>query len=131
MWDAQIVENPQWPPTSLDRLTQIGRRADGAPEHMLAVWSKYSFAEGPLHGLSVGFGAHYTSSQGQNFGLRQYRAFSDATTIFDAMVGYTTTVFGRRTSFNFTVRNLLDSFYTLGTDYNDPFKAWFKIKTEF
>ncbi len=130
MWEAEIVSNPQWAEDDLNRVIQIGRRADGAPEHMLSVWNKYTFAKGPLEGLSLGLGAHHTSSQGQNFGLRFYNSFSEAATIVDAMVGYTTTVFERRTSFNLTVRNLTDEFYTLGTDYNEPIKFWFKIKVE-
>ena len=98
---------------------------------MLSVWNKYTFAEGPLEGLIVRLGAHHTSTQGQNFGLRFYNSFSEPATIFDAMVGYTTTMLGRPTSINLTVRNLFDEFYTLGTDYNDPVKALLKFKTEF
>jgi len=131
MWEAEIVSNPQWAEDSVDRLIQIGRRADGAPEHMFSVWNKYTFAEGPLEGLSLGLGAHHTSANAQNFGLRFFKVEAPAATIYDAMIGYTTTVFERRTSFNLTVRNLFNKFYGLGSDYNDPFKWWFKIKTEF
>ena len=130
MWEAEVVENPSWPDDSQDRLIQIGRRADGAPEHMIGVWNKYTFAEGSLKGLSLGLGAHHTSANAHNFGLRFFRVEAPAATILDAMVGYTTTVFGRHTSFTLTMRNLTDKFYGLGSDYNDPFKWWFKIKTD-
>jgi outer membrane receptor protein involved in Fe transport len=114
-----------------------GTRLERVPEWSTSLWAKYTFTSGPLKNFSVGLGAQYKSSfrifGGNNNGGYDLRNFtSDSYYLFDATLGYQTQVFGRRTSFIFSAKNLFDEEYIAGTyTFGEPFRVQASAKIEF
>jgi outer membrane receptor for ferric coprogen and ferric-rhodotorulic acid len=73
------------------------------PKHAASLWSKYSWSDGPLAGLSVGAGAKFQTRVFDYGGAEQ-----DAYAIVDARVGYRPI---ENVEASVTVTNLFDEVY--------------------
>jgi iron complex outermembrane receptor protein len=90
---------------------QIGKPFQNAPEFTAALWTKYEIKDGPLNGLSFGFGMTHEGGRvsfeggitGIQFSVPDY-------TIYNALVSYQT---GRH-RFALNVDNLADKSHVLG-----------------
>ena len=119
IWEAKIKTPPftgvNLTPIQIDNnATLLNRRLRMTPEHMFHIWSKYTFTEGKLKGLSIGGGLRAKTEM-------QFVAQSPAAdvilsgyTALDARVGYETKLFGRRTDLSLSVDNLNDTRYLSG-----------------
>jgi outer membrane receptor protein involved in Fe transport len=128
---AKIVSDPSFRPGSFGFRIQNGRQKHDAPEHMLSVWNKYNFTEGPMKGLSLALGWRYVTGaeSGNNKPFRFHR--NPTYSLVDARIGYDTTLFNTRTSFSLQVENLFDKGWFSGLGRMDPRKAYFKMKVFF
>lgn len=83
------------------------------PRHSANLWTRYEFADGPLHGLSVGGGLRSVSSFYSQSGAVRFVA--DAYTLLSAQLGYE---ISPHWSANLTVSNLLDEKYYEKVSYS-------------
>jgi hypothetical protein len=87
------------------------------------MWSKYTFADGPLDSLSLGFGAIYTgpaatsvSIGSDRFSSNRFRTPDTAGRWnFDALIGYAFEWKGIDWSVNLNVSNILDDTTAIST----------------
>lgn len=75
--DARITEDTNF--------TRVGREKPNVPEHAASLWTRYTFQEGVLKGLSLGGGVFYVGERPGDL-LDSYRLPEYVR--FDAMVGY-------------------------------------------
>ncbi|MGC9452080.1 MAG: TonB-dependent siderophore receptor [Oceanipulchritudo sp.] len=112
----------------------------GVPDHNLSLWTKYSVKEGPLDGLSAGFGINYLGDMRLIAPLRQFLSrgiesthlFGGDYLKFSGMLSYETELFGNQATFSFNVKNLTDKqAYTAGGRVIEPRQMYFSVKYEF
>lgn len=103
---GKVVENPEAP-------EEVGFGLVSSPENMISVWSRYDFStEGPLAGLSAGFGfSHNTSTRIRPEIGDRYR-LSDDYTRARALLRYTFRTGGYGHTAALHVDNLFDREYT-------------------
>ena len=93
------------------------------PEHLFSFWSKYSFTDGRLAGLNVGFGGNYESEspgdQSRNRGWIAGNFWK-----FDAMLAYETELWNLPTTFQLNVNNVFDREYITGSFGLAPTRIW-------
>jgi iron complex outermembrane recepter protein len=65
---------------------QKGFRVESVPRHLAALWSIYTFNEGPLNGFSIGAGVRYIGSSWDGKDSLE----TPAVTLFDGMIAYNT-----------------------------------------
>lgn len=96
-----------------DNTLPVGERTAGVPYHAVNLWTKYTFAAGPLKNFGVGLGARYYSSQVGDVTHTHYFELPGYT-LAEAALYYTR---GRFTA-QLNASNLLDRRYFTGA-YND------------
>ena len=130
-YNANIVSDPSFRVGSFGHRIQTMRTLHAAPEHQLALWNKYTFIEGPMKGLSLAVGFRHVSAceSGNNKPFRFHR--NPPYSLFDARLGYDTTVMKTRTSFSLQVENVFDKGWFSGLGRMDPRKFYFKMKVFF
>lgn len=93
------------------------------PRHLFSLWGKYTFTEGSLTGLSLGFGGNY---QSKSFGDQAINRgwIAGGFWKFDAMAAYRTEMFERPTTFQLNVNNVFDREYVTGSFGLAPTRVW-------
>lgn len=119
MWTAKTISDP-----SVDRNTNVNANAvfntrlPGAPEYSANLWNKYSFTDGTLAGFTLGGGLRYRSeiviAQARDWDASRGGLTAGNYTVFDALGGYNTELWGIPTSFNLNVTNVLDRLHSEG-----------------
>ncbi len=96
-------------PVLLSIVGNEGKRLGGVPRNSGSLWTTYEFqSDSPLKGFKVGGGAVARSlTQGDNW--NDYHLPGYATV--ELMASYTTSIYGRKTTFQLNVDNLLDTRY--------------------
>lgn len=121
-------------------VADIYKDSVGVPDHNLSLWSKYMVKEGPLEGLSAGFGINYLGEMRLVAPLRQflYRGLNSTYLYggdylkFSALLAYETELFGNKTTFSVNVKNLTNKqAYTAGGRVIDPRQIYFSVLYKF
>jgi len=107
------ISNPSEP-------REIGSRIESVPRYSINLWNKYTFTKGRLRGLYIGGGGNALGKIGLHPSW-SVPIESDPVVLFDALVGYTTTVRDIRVDARVNIRNLVDERYLNGTfQYGEP-----------
>jgi outer membrane receptor protein involved in Fe transport len=118
LWTAKTVADPSIAPTNVNRNAIFNTRLVGAPKHSLNIWNKYTFTEGGLAGFTVGGGMRYRSemtiSQSRDWDASRGGVTSGDYTVFDALLGYNTEIWGMQTNFSLNITNVFDKMYMEG-----------------
>lgn len=62
-WDTILTASYIDAVVSRDNRFQVGSRLPGAAEKIASLWNKYTFGDGPVAGLSLGFGVYYVDER--------------------------------------------------------------------
>lgn len=101
---AKIRESP--------RATDIGLPLAGASPDEFSVTGKHTFSDGPLKNVSIGALLIHRGGPIAQFGQFQFRNIKqDSWTRVNAFIAYNTKLFGAKTQFNLSVRNLNNAKY--------------------
>ena len=101
----------------------LGKKIENSAEHLFNVWTRYSFASGPLAGLWVGAGANYTGEK--KLSIANPDLFYPAVTLVDATVGYNWKVGKAAWSTTLTWKNITDETHLTGLIGRGlPERAW-------
>ena len=88
------------------------------PERSLNFFNKYTFTEGGLAGLTIGGGLRYRSeiviSNSRDWNANRNGATAGDYTVFDALIGYNSEIWGIPTNFTLNVTNLTDKLHSEG-----------------
>lgn len=114
--------------------------AIGVPEHNFTFWGKYTFTEGTLEDLSLGFGVNYSGSRRLAAPLRGFlENGNESTTLYDGsftrlslLLSYETRLFGKPATVSLNVKNLTDekAFLPPGRPI-DPRQVYLSFKYDF
>jgi outer membrane receptor protein involved in Fe transport len=110
---------------------EVGSHLESVPRFTFTFWNKYTFSSGALRGLYVGGGANV---MGETYMHPSWTVpiKSDAVTLFDAMVGYTTKLQNTPVNLRLNARNLADKHYLNGTfQYGEPRTIIFTVGLQF
>jgi len=96
-------------PLLLSIIGTEGKRLGGVPRNAGSLWTTYEFqSDSPLKGFKIGGGAVARDlTQGDNFNSFHLPGYA----VVGLMASYTTQIYGRKTSFQINVDNLLDTRY--------------------
>ena len=86
-----------------------GAVPEGSAETLASLWTRYTFADGPVQGLWLGGGFVYTGEKAQR--TANPTLFFDDYTIFDLVVGYDWRWAGRDLSASLSWKNVTDKEY--------------------
>ena len=86
-----------------------GAVPEGSAETLASLWTRYTFADGPVQGLWLGGGFVYTGEKAQR--TANPTLFFDDYTIFDLVVGYDWRWAGRDLSASLSWKNVTDQEY--------------------
>lgn len=114
MWEAETISDPSIDPTKPGRLEYIKNfedRLQKTPEWQVNVVARYTFADGPMKGLSVGGAVRYSADYIVTDYI-YYNAIVPSETFFDVFASYRTTI-------NNTPANLRLSIQNLTNEIND------------
>jgi iron complex outermembrane receptor protein len=104
--------------TNVNANAVFNTRLPGAPERSFNLWNKYTFTEGGLSGLTVGGGLRHRSeiniAQARDWDASRGGLTAGDYTVFDAMLGYNTEIWGMQTNFTLNVTNLTDKLHSEG-----------------
>ncbi len=118
LWTAKTTADPSVTQTNVNYNAIFRGRLAYAPEYTLKVWNKYSFSQGALEGFSVGAGLRYASeiviSASRDWDATRGGLTAGDYTVFDGLLGYSTTIWGVPSYFALSGTNLLDKEYSEG-----------------
>lgn len=121
-------------------ITDIYPDTVGVPDHNLSLWSKYSFKDGPLDGLSGGLGINYLGDMRLLPPLRQFLSRGlESTYLYggdyiklSAMLAYEKELFDNTVTIAVNVKNLTDEqAYTANGRVIDPRQMYLSVQYEF
>ena len=103
------------------------------PKDMYTLRTRYQTSQGSLKGLILGGGLHSNSAAPVGGTFDQSQVFVPAFAVFDALVGYNTTLFKRPTEFRFNIKNISDKIYRDGAGgfYNNQRQFILSASTRF
>lgn len=110
----------------------VGRRFGAQPENTYNLWNRYTFTEGPVKGLTLGFGLQHNDgtnlSQDPNI-----RVWLPSFTTYNAMASYNLRLGDRNVKAQLNVKNLTDERYREGADgYFAPARTiYFSLSTRY
>ena len=119
---------------------RIGQRFDILPYNRATFWNNYSFRDGSLKGLSVGFGTKWTDKMDRGTGSTWRVDLTDPNSpiiknsafwVWDAAVRYGTKIKGYDTTFSLNVLNLLDQKDQGGGIWIEPRNVRFTVGMKF
>ncbi len=108
MWEAQTISDPSIDTTKRGRLEYIKNfedRLQKTPEWQVNVVGRYTFANGPLEGLSIGGAVRYSSDYIATDFI-YYNAIVPSETLFDVFASYRTRWFNTPTNLRLGIQNL-------------------------
>jgi len=105
--DARNVAEP------LGFLYYLGEHPAYSAKTLANLWTRYSFASGPLKGLWIGGGVSYTGTMQQDQANKD--AFTDPYTLWRAAAGYDWTWKGHKMSMTLNGNNLTNVTYNPAT----------------
>lgn len=91
----------------------IGTRIGNVPKWSWSVWNKYTFADGPLKGFSIGGGA-VSRAATEVYGANYPGMVAPEFTRLDLLLGYVGKLSGRDVEYSLKVNNLTDKVYMDG-----------------
>ncbi|HEX2100310.1 MAG TPA: TonB-dependent receptor, partial [Candidatus Synoicihabitans sp.] len=124
-WEHQTI-------ASTGDARQVGVDLPNVPDHILNVWNKYTFVDGPLKNVSIGGGAKFVTSQKLHPSW-DVPVRGEGYVTFDAMIGYEHRFPGnRQLELQLNLINLTSERYYQGTYLtSDPLTAQFTVRLQF
>lgn len=108
-------------PTLIGLVGNEGKRLGGVPRNAGSLWMTYEFQDDTFRGLKIGGGAIARSlTQGDNWNDFHLPGYAT----MQMMVGYTTKLFDRKTTFQLNANNLLDTRYYGVSNDNSPYSVY-------
>jgi outer membrane receptor protein involved in Fe transport len=109
-----------------------GRPLDNTPDDTLRVWQKYTFTEGNLKNLWLGFGVRAQTSVMPAASNSSWGTVLPGWTVFDAAIGHRVTVAGRPVDLQLNAENVTDKLYSAGgRTWSNPLTLTFSATTRF
>jgi len=103
-------------------------RIENVPEYKLTSFTKYTFTDGPVRGLSLGLGIRYSSetviSRSVDFNPLNGGLMGGDYVVFDVTVGYPWEFAGYKFKTQFGVYNVTDEVYMEGRTALSPARNW-------
>lgn len=112
--------------------TIVGRRFGGVPVNTYNLWNRYTFKNGPVKGLTVGFGLRHNDEANLSSSPNN-AVMIPSFTVVDAMLAYNFKLGDRDVKAQFNVKNLADKLYREGSDgyYGQKRSMYLSFSTRF
>ena len=108
----------------------IGAKIENSAEHLFNVWTRYTFATGPLSGWWIGGGVNYTGDK--KLSIANPNLFYDEVALWDAVIGYDWKIGETAWSATIHWKNISDEVYLTGLiGHGLPERAWLSVSAKF
>lgn len=117
-WEAKTISDPSVAPNNINYNIYFGNRIENVPEYRADVFGRYTLSDGIFRGLTIGFGARYSSetiiSRSVDWNPDMGGLTAGNFVVFNGTLSYPWQIGGYRVTSQFVVDNIFNKQYIDG-----------------